>query len=645
MDRPSSRGALALSQSGGLGKAPTGSAVPAPDRPMTGSRGPAAGVPVGVRGPPGGSIIGGVPPGTAMRGGPGPAGGPPGTAYKRLGTASQRPGTGQQAATAAAAARAGQSLQVENRPITNHGVSGMKTSAAGVGRQVLDKNYFMNELRQKRMEIAQVTQQMKSDLEALERKQAQYNSMDKRATDLSKEVKILQEALADYNTVLDKVGSQTPIFMIQQEHTALRDRNEQQRKRVDEVLTERLNLESKAKQAETKMAEIQASMDQRLNSMPPSQRQQYAELISEQQQLQADSKRFEEVLEDLDRQLQASEGELARNPFKQRSLQLQEQIRALTERKYELTEEERQSKRSPEELRADLMAKIKRDNTEVENMTQQIRDLQDQIKKMEERVKAMGGATSGAAAAEEKANREKFEELLAKERDLNNFMDGFPSRKAAKMQEKQSKEDGIVAILEKVVKMQGIIGSALPSQKKFKEMQDELEYKKMQLENTQTTQERLKEELSMRRTELEKIDTLEDKIKLELTQLADRQTAMEKEMTEFGSVEEIQRKAQLTRERMEGLRSVLLKRKDLLRSIVAEKGLKFQAKRAQLQDHSLQVQLEKMEVKLKTLNSGVFEMNEFIKAKESETNYRQLASNISSLVDELNVHVRQAVAY
>ncbi|GLI70068.1 hypothetical protein VaNZ11_014839 [Volvox africanus] len=644
MDRPSSRGALALSHSGGLGKAPTGSAVPAPDRPMTGSRGPASGVPVGVR-PPGGSIIGGVPPGTAMRGGPGPTGGPPGTAYKRLGTASQRPGTGQQAATAAAAARAGQSLQVENRPITNHGVSGMKTAAAGVGRQVLDKNYFMNELRQKRMEIAQVTQQMKSDLEALERKQAQYNSMDKRANDLSKEVKILQEALADYNTVLDKVGSQTPIFMIQQEHTALRDRNEQQRKRVDEVLTERLNLESKAKQAETKMAEIQASMDQRLNSMPPSQRQQYAELISEQQQLQADSKRFEEVLEDLDKQLQASEGELARNPFKQRSLQLQEQIRALTERKYELTEEERQSKRSPEELRADLMAKIKRDNTEVENMTQQIRDLQDQIKKMEERVKSMGGATSGAAAAEEKANREKFEELLAKERDLNNFMDGFPSRKAAKMQEKQSKEDGIVAILEKVVKMQGIIGSALPSQKKFKEMQDELEYKKMQLENTQTTQERLKEELSMRRTELEKIDTLEDKIKLELTQLADRQTAMEKEMTEFGSVEEIQRKAQLTRERMEGLRSVLLKRKDLLRSIVAEKGLKFQAKRAQLQDHSLQVQLEKMEVKLKTLNAGVFEMNEFIKAKESETNYRQLASNISSLVDELNVLVRQGVAY
>ncbi len=35
--------------------------------------------------------------------------------------------------------------------------------------------------------------------------------------------------------------------MIQQEHTGLRERNDQQRKRVDEVLTERLNLEAKAK--------------------------------------------------------------------------------------------------------------------------------------------------------------------------------------------------------------------------------------------------------------------------------------------------------------------------------------------------------------------------------------------------------------
>ena len=74
---------------------------------------------------------------------------------------------------------------------------------------------------------------------------------------------------------------------------------------------------------------------------------------------------------------------------------------------------------------------------------------------------------------------------MTKERDLNNFMDSFPSRRAAKLEERRAKEDGIVALLDKIVKLQAISGSALPTQKKFKEMQDELEYKKLQLENTQ----------------------------------------------------------------------------------------------------------------------------------------------------------------
>ncbi len=138
---------MSLLNSTGMGKAPTGSSVAQPDRPMTGSRGAAAG------GPPG--TASGRPPGTAMRGA---AGQPPGTAYKRLGTAQGRPGTGQQGA---AGVRTGTAVQVENRPITNHGMVGMKFQAAGAGRKVLDKNYFLNELRQKRMEIANITQQMK----------------------------------------------------------------------------------------------------------------------------------------------------------------------------------------------------------------------------------------------------------------------------------------------------------------------------------------------------------------------------------------------------------------------------------------------------------------------------------------------------
>ena len=94
----------------------------------------------------------GGPPGTAMGG---QRGAPPSTAYKRTGTASgNRPGTGSQGA-GAAGARTGTAVQVDARPITQHGVSGMKPNAnAGGGRKVLDKNYFLTELRQVKHERA-----------------------------------------------------------------------------------------------------------------------------------------------------------------------------------------------------------------------------------------------------------------------------------------------------------------------------------------------------------------------------------------------------------------------------------------------------------------------------------------------------------
>ncbi|KAL6756806.1 intraflagellar transport protein IFT-71/74 [Haematococcus lacustris] len=631
MERPGSRGGISLGSTG-IGKAPTGSLLQPPERPGTGNRGP-SGVP---------GTAAGRPPGTAMRG-PGGVGGPPSSAYKRMGTAQGRPGTGQQAA-APNGPRTGTTVHVENRPITNHGVSGMKFAApAGGGRKVLDKNFFMNELRQKRMEIANVTQSMQAELEALEKRQAQFAQMETHASKLMKEVKLQQEALADYNMVLDKVGSQTPTYTIQAQNAALRERNDAARKRVDEVLTERLQIEEKCRRAEAKINEIQSSMDARLAGMAPSQRQQYGDLVAEQAALAQESKRFEEAIDDLDKQLNIQEGELARNPLKQRSLALQDQIRQLTEKKYELQQEEERGKQSPEEQREQLMAKIKRDNSEVEQMTGQVKELQEQIKRMEARISAMSGNSPAVNAAEEATKREKFEELVAKERDLTNFMDSFPSRRADKLAELRSKQDAIVALLEKINKLQSIAGAALPSTKQFRQMQDELEYKKMQLENTQMTQERLKEELNMRRTELDKIDTLEDKIKSELEQLAEKSDQLHKNIESYANVADMKQRAEEARVRLEELKAALARRKDVLRQTVAEKALKNTAKKAQLQENTLQIAIDKMEHKLITLHTGTYQMSDFVRTKESETNYKVLAHSVTQLADEVNGLVKQLV--
>jgi intraflagellar transport protein 74 len=108
-------------------------------------------------------------------------------------------------------------------------------------------------------------------------------------------------------------------------------------------------------------------------------------------------------------------------------------------------------------------------------------------------------------------------------------------------------------------------------------------------------------------------------------------------------IAEVKRKAEAQRERLEGLRVALLKRKDLLRLTVSDKNLKLQAKRSQLQDHNMHISLEREEAKLRKLMSDQHQMDDFIKSKESETNYKSLALQIGSLADELNTVIKKSV--
>lgn len=58
----------------------------------------------------------------------------------------------------------------------------------------------------------------------------------------------------------------------------------------------------------------------------------------------------------------------------------------------------------------------------------------------------------------------------------------------------------------------------------------------------------------------------------------------------------------------------------------------------------MQIAVEKMEQKLKSLHSNIYTMVDFVKQKESETNYKALSLNISQLADEANTAVKRAIA-
>ena len=96
-----------------------------------------------------------------------------------------------------------------DRPVTNHGMMGMNTQKAGPGRQIYDRNYYANLLKNKNLEIAQEIQKMKQEVEDISRDNQTYVTLERKYESLIKDVRKCEGELADYNLALDKHRSDT----------------------------------------------------------------------------------------------------------------------------------------------------------------------------------------------------------------------------------------------------------------------------------------------------------------------------------------------------------------------------------------------------------------------------------------------------
>ena len=73
---------------------------------------------------------------------------------------------------------------------------------------------------------------------------------------------------------------------------------------------------------------------------------------------------------------------------------------------------------------------------------------------------------------------DKYDKLLQQERELTDFIDNFDPNRAGVLNDCAMRQANIVQMLERVSRHLQLQGN-MPNQRRFKEMQDELEYKKV----------------------------------------------------------------------------------------------------------------------------------------------------------------------
>ena len=115
---------------------------------------------------------------------------------------------------------------------------GMQQHVQGPGRQVFDKSYWVATLRRKIDDIAQETGNLLAEKDKAEKDAATHGVLEKKFQVLVKDVKEKRGQLSDLNHVLELSGSNSDTSELVAKTTMIKQSNDAEQKRIDQVFLE-----------------------------------------------------------------------------------------------------------------------------------------------------------------------------------------------------------------------------------------------------------------------------------------------------------------------------------------------------------------------------------------------------------------------
>lgn len=579
----------------------------------------------------------GMRPGSGARGRmpPSSMGRPPGTAAMRM-----PPGTGMVPGTARPGSRAGEmggalnaQIRVAERPMTKQGLTGMRTSAGrGPQRAIYDKSFYMGQLRAKITELAAEIAKMQREVDQFNQENATFLTYEKRAEGLATEIKELQGQLADYNTLLDKINTDTEMDDIVQDFNALKIQNEREQKSIDELFTQRRDKEQQIKQLEIELDQERRMAESLVEDMPPDQRAKYAQLKNVNNSLQAELEQKQQDLDALTTRIQNLEDEVSSSPVKQEAVTLYEKLNELGEKKQSLLDEmEKENKGTPAEERERLLKQVKEDNQEIASMERKTSELREKIETVNGEIQQLD-----MDLEEHQGERNvKYKELKKREETMDEFLETFEEVKANEQARKQQLESNIVNVLEHMSR--GMARTKhLPSPAELQRMKDDLNFKETEMHKSQSTAASLGSEHTRLQMDLEKVEQLETKITTELESLKERIQTMTLELETFSDLDALTDQSEEKKARLYKEKKTLSARKETFKKHVQSLSSFYDATKSKLMENETHSQLGNLERKWQHHEQNNFVMKEFIATKSMESDYRPLKQNVSEQLEDIN---------
>lgn len=497
-------------------------------------------------------------------------------------------------------------VNVVNRPVTNHGLTGITTAGQGPKRKIYDKSYFLNLLKSKNTEISSEIGKFKKEIDKINKDNQSYLTLERKYDVLINDVRQLEGELADYNLAQDKfrAGTKTDDIMALYHHIRLQ--NEKKKSQLDDLFLERKEMENEISELERQINEINQANEEKLNELDPEQKHQYDKLRVENNQLIRDINNLRAELDDVNARLRMLDEKLREDTLRQRAQHLREERINLLKKKEELELQTNESNLPFAEARERLRNRIKQDHSEILHCEKKITELKKIIDTYQKNINELETDLTEQKTDQDESH--KYEALHKRDREMTQFMETFEETRESETRQIEQLEANITTILEHMSKSISK-SSALPTKGDVSAMKGDLAYTKGLVEDSENTYARVKVELDQRQNDLDKINTLEGKIERENKNMDEKLKTMQDEMeNKFPKIDTIKAKYDTEKKRLGDLKQQLARVKPGLAKHMTSHSITHDTKKNQVLQSDVYKQLTNLEKKIGTNEQQIYSL-------------------------------------
>lgn len=284
-----------------------------------------------------------------------------------------------------------------------------------------DKRYWQAILQSKIQEIVQETEKLMKEKKNLDRETSAKKLYEKKVKSSAKELSQLQSQLTDMNLALDNssAGPNTRQHL-QNEATALRERNETYQNQLEQIFKERQNKEQQNQVLEEKINEEKNKINEMIYSLSTHDQNRYREYQIVLEKYKNENSEIHAKIEDLVTQKEKLSSSVINSQARLEAVKLQSKLRELVSKRNNLREEE-MNRLTPAQEREKLINDVRTNNQALNSINKQIKIISDQLHEKKEYLQQIEQDLEEGSSE----RHVKYKELKKRDEMMSQFMETF----------------------------------------------------------------------------------------------------------------------------------------------------------------------------------------------------------------------------